>query len=266
MSDAEIEKLYGTGFAKQYRQQLLEKQKAYEADSGALDEALATPINQRQFRDELMQQAQGEGEDLVPMPQGRGRAFTQGKYEPDADFKARVNREGGPSRVRDKGGLDAMYLMNNRGRTAEEAGTQAEIVRSQGGRINADGTMSKAGVRPAPRSSTGRDYDPVAERKNMLADAGAAVAERKNLQASDIALLQKQEAAARTPGTMRGFANKYGSGQAKTLTPEEFANRPAATATLGRNAPFTLPLQEEIDILKKEQKGRGMPDLLPLRR
>jgi len=260
--DAEIDRLYGPGAAKQYRQKLLEKQQAYEADSGALDEALATPINQRQFREELMQQAQGEGEDLVPMPQGRGRGGVRGRYESPLDFEARMNREGGPSRVRDKGGLDAMYLMNNRGRTAEEAGTQAEIIRSRGGAVDKTGTkMLKAGVRPAPKSSTGRDYDPVAERKNMLADAGAAVAERKNLQASDLALLQKQEAAARTPGTMRGFANKYGSGQAKTLTPEEFAKRKEATITEGRNRPVTNSMREVLGWMNKDQQAEGMPAL-----
>jgi hypothetical protein len=259
--DAEIDRLYGPGAAKQYRQKLLEKQQAYEADSGAFDEALATPINQREYREWLMQQAQGEGEDLVPMPQGRGRGGVRGRYESPLDFEARMNREGGPSRVRDKGGLDAMYLMNNRGRTAEEAGTQAEIIRSQGGRVNADGTMSKAGVRPAPRSSTGRDYDPVAERKNMLADAGAAVAERKNLQASDLALLQKQEAAARTPGTMRGFANKYGSGQAKTNTLQEFIDRKPATITEGRHNPVTNSMREVLGWMNKDQQAEGMPAL-----
>jgi hypothetical protein len=121
--------------------------------------------------------------------------------------------------------------------------------------------MSKAGVRPAPRSSTGRDYDPVAERKNMLADAAAAVAERKNLQASDLALLQKQEAAARTPGTMRGFANKYGSGQAKTNTLKEFIDRKPATITEGRHNPITNSMREVLGWMNKDQQAEGMPAL-----
>jgi hypothetical protein len=253
--DAEIDRLYGPGAAKQYRQKLLEKQQAYEADSGALDEALATPINQRQFREELMQQAQGEGEDLVPMPQGRGRGGVRGRYESPLDFEARMNREGGPSRVRDKGGLDAMYLMNNRGRTAEEAGTQAEIIRSQGGRVNADGTMSKAGVRPAPRSSTGRDYDPVAERKNMLSDAALAVRAKKQEQAGqqfdDLARMSR----AQQVGSTRSFANKYGSGQGTTVLKD--APRPEATVTLGRNNPFTLPMREEIGFMENDMKAEA---------
>jgi uncharacterized protein YfiM (DUF2279 family) len=245
-----IEKMFGTQLPRDItvddlRAMLLQQQ----SGNDAITDALAAPMPDGSRGD-------ATGEDLVPMPQGRGRAFTQGKYEPDADFKARVNREGGPSRVRDKGGLDAMYLMNNRGRTAEEAGTQAEIIRSRGGAVNQTGTkMLKAGVRPAPQSSTGRDYDPVAERKNMLADAGAAVAERKNLQASDLALLQKQEAAARTPGTMRGFANKYGSGQAKTLTPEEFAKRKEATITEGRHRPVTNSMREVLGFMNAEQNA-----------
>jgi len=256
---AKLVEAYGRDAADAWKRRFLESKSLSSNSSG--DGSAATPINQRQFREDLMQQAQGEGEDLVPMPQGRGRGGVRGRYESPLDFEARMNREGGPSRVRDKGGLDAMYLMNNRGRTAEEAGTQAEIIRSQGGRVNADGTMSKAGVRPAPRSSTGRDYDPVAERKNMLADAGAAVAERKNLQASDLALLQKQEAAARTPGTMRGFANKYGSGQAKTLTSDEFAKRKAATITEGRHNPVTNSMREVLGWMNKDQQAEGMPAL-----
>jgi hypothetical protein len=261
MSDAEIDKAFGAGFAKQYRQQLLEKQQAYEADSGALDEALTTPINQRQFREELMQQAQGAGDASVPMPQGNARGGVRGRYESPLEFENRMNRERGPRGSFSGGGLDAFNAMQDRGLTVDEAGRKAGIVRSQGGRINADGTMSKAGARPAPKSSTGRDYDPVAERKNMLADAGAAVAERKNLQASDLALLQKQEAAARTPGTMRGFANKYGSGQAKTLTPEEFAKRKEATITEGRHNPVTNSMREVLGWMNKDQQAEGMPAL-----
>lgn len=251
-----IEKMFGTKLppdvtVDQLRSALLQQQ----SGNNALNDALAAPMPDGSRGD-------ATGEDLVPMPQGRGRGGVRGRYESPLEFEARMNREGGPSRVRDKGGLDAMYLMNDRGRTAEEAGTQAEIIRSRGGAVDKTGTkMLKAGVRPAPQSSTGKNYDPVAERKNMLADAGAAVAERKNLQASDLALLQKQEAAARTPGTMRGFANKYGSGQAKTLTPEEFAKRKTATITEGRHNPVTNSMREVLGWMNKDQQAEGMPAL-----
>jgi hypothetical protein len=148
-----------------------------------------------------------------------------------------------------------MYLMNNRGRTAEEAGTQAEIIRSQGGRVNADGTMSKAGVRPAPKSSTGRDYDPVAERKNMLADAALAVRAKKQEQAGqqfdDLARMSR----AQQVGSTRSFANKYGSGQGTTVMKD--APRPEATVTLGRNKPFTLPMREEIGFMENDLKAEA---------
>jgi len=246
-----IEKMFGTKLppdvtVDQLRALLLQGQ---QSSNSAMADALAAPM---------------PTDNSVPMPQGNARGGVRGKYESPMEFEARMNRERGPRGSFSGGGLDAFNAMQDRGLTVDEAGRKAGIIRSQGGRINADGTMSKAGARPAPQSSTGKSYDPVAERKNMLADAGAAVAERKNLQAADTALLKQQEKEAMTLGNVRGFANKYGSGQAKTVLRD--APRAPATVTLGRNAPFTLPLQEEIDILKKEQKGRGMPDLPPLRR
>jgi len=245
-----IEKMFGTKLPKDItvdglRAMLLQGQ---QSGNNAMADALAAPMPDGSRGD-------ATGEDLVPMPQGRGRGGVRGRYESPLEFEARMNREGGPSRVRDKGGLDAMYLMNNRGRTAEEAGTQAEIVRSQGGRINADGTMSKAGVRPAPKSSTGRDYDPVAERKNMLADAALAVRAKKQEQAGqqfdDLARMSR----AQQVGSTRSFANKYGSGQGTTVMKD--APRPEATVTLGRNKPFTLPMREEIGFMENDLKAEA---------
>jgi hypothetical protein len=209
--------------------------------------------------------------DMIPMPSNRGVGGVRGKFESGEAMDFRMN-QGLPRGARHGGGggVGQALLMNEGGMGVEEARIKSNIISSRGGRIvkRDDGSLATESTtaRKAPQSSTGRDYDPVAERKAMLANAKAAVDERKNLQKSDTALARKQFAASQVPDTMRGFANQYGSGQAKTLTAEEFANRPEATATLGRNAPFTLPLREEIDILKREQKGRGMPDLLPLRR
>ncbi len=205
-------------------------------------------------------------QEFMPAPNNRSVGGTRGKYESPAEFKFRMN-QGIPRGARSGagGGLDQMLLMNEGGMGAEDARLKANILRSQGGRVSRgkDGglTMQSATARNAPRSSTGRDYDPVAERKAMLANAKAAVDERKNLQASDAILLRKQEEAARTPGTMRGFANQYGSGQAKTNTLDEFLKRPAAKITEGRHNPVTNDMREVIGWMNKDQAAAGMPSL-----
>ena len=109
----------------------------------------------------------------------------------------------------------------------------------------------------------------------MMGDARAAVAAKKEQQAADDFLLRRQEEAARTPGTSRGFANKYGTGQATTLTPEQFAKRKPATVTEGgrnpapnnkikdrnmpQRTPITNDLREVINWMNAEQESSIAP-------
>ena len=214
-----------------------------------------------------------------PMPKGRGRGGVRRKDESREEFRARMDA-GMPRGMGAAGtGIDAFNALQDRNLTPQEAAAKASIIRAEGGQINRDGSRSKRGVRPAPQSSTGRDYDPVAARERMMGDARAAVAAKKEQQAADDFLLRRQEEAARTPGTSRGFANKYGTGQATTLTPEQFAKRKPATVTeggrnpapnnkiKGRNMPQRTPitndLREVLGFMDKEQqadrKGARMP-------
>jgi hypothetical protein len=214
-------------------------------------------INQKQFREMLMQMlGQGGGAD-VPLPKGRGRGFMRGKDESDLEYAYR-KAQGIPGGGK-PAGLSEFFAMQDRNLTPEEARIKASIIESEGGQIGAGGTVSKRGIRSAPQSSTGRAYDPVAERKALLETTRSAVAERKGAQAADAALTRKQEESARTPGTIRGKANQYGWGQAKTLTPEEFAKRKPAMVTEGRHNPVTNKLTEVLGWMDKDQQAAGMP-------
>jgi hypothetical protein len=87
----------------------------------------------------------------------------------------------------------------------------------------------------------------------MMGDARAAVAAKKEQQSADKKLDVMAGMKSRIPGTTRGFANQYGTGQATTLTPEQFANRKPATTPLSRSQGTSIPLRDEIDFMKKMQ-------------
>jgi hypothetical protein len=163
------------------------------------------------------------------------------------------------------GGLSSFYYLQDRGNSAGEAQSKAAVLEGEGGMMAPDEkgniTIQKKGYRAAPQSSTGRNYDPVAERKSMMANAAAAVAERKNLQASDQQLAEMQEAKVRTPGRISGFASEYGTGSAKELTAQEMLDRKPAMTPLSRKTGEMMPLRDEISILNKEQEAAGMPAL-----
>jgi hypothetical protein len=187
-----------------------------------------------------------------PMPKGRGRGGVRRKDESREEFRARMDA-GMPRGMGAAGtGVDALNALKDRNLTPQEAAAKASIIRAEGGQINRDGSRSKA-VRAAPRSSTGRDYDPVAARERMMGDARAAVAAKKEQQAADKKLDVMAGMKSRIPGTTRGFANQYGTGQATTLTPEQFANRKPATTPLSRSQGTSIPLRDEIDFMKKMQ-------------
>ena len=196
-----------------------------------------------------------------PMPKGRGRGGVRRKDESREEFRARMDA-GMPRGMGAAGtGVDVLNALKDRNLTPQEAAAKASIIRAEGGQINRDGSRSKSGVRPAPQSSTGRDYDPVAARERMMGDARAAVAAKKEQQAADASLLRRQERAIRRPGYVGGFANKYGTGEIKTTTPEEFAKRKAATTPLSRSQGTKMSLREEIGFLNKDQGAVGMPGL-----
>jgi hypothetical protein len=188
-----------------------------------------------------------------PMPKNRTRGGVRGRDESREAFRARMDA-GMPRGMGAAGtGIDAFNALQDRNLTPQEAAAKASIIRAEGGQINRDGSRSKRGVRPAPQSSTGRDYDPVAARERMMGDARAAVAAKKEQQAADASLLRRQERAIRRPGYVGGFANKYGTGEIKTTTPEEFANRKPATTPLSKSQGTSIPLRDEIDFMKKMQ-------------
>ena len=251
------------------RKELTDRQKRIRAakEDGSFDE-IRSRFNEASMASGTMMDERGNivpRDSGSPMPKGRGRGGVRRKDESREEFRARMDA-GMPRGMGAAGtGVDALNALKDRNLTPQEAAAKASIIRAEGGQINRDGTRSKA-VRAAPRSSTGRDYDPVAARDRMMGDARAAVAAKKEQQAADDFLLKKREEAARTPGTSRGFANKYGTGQATTLTPEQFAKRKPATTPLSRSQGTKMSLREEIGFLNKEQEAAGMPALDSRRR
>ena len=258
MTDAEIEATWGKGSAAKIREQ--DRLKRLATQETFVDENQSAPPRRRnRDRNQPPPPPESTEADFLPAPSNRPVGGVRGRYESPAEFRFRMN-QGIPRGARGGGGggLDEQMLLQT-GMSAEDARLKANILRSQGGRVvrRDDGSLGSesATARRAPRSSTGRDYDPVAERKAMLANAKAAVDERKNLQASDAILLRKQEEAARTLGTMRGFANEKGWGEGKTVL--KSAPRPEATVTLGRNNPYTLPMREEIGFMENDMKAEA---------
>jgi hypothetical protein len=245
------------------RKELTDREKRIRAakEDGSFDE-IRSRFNEASMASGTMMDERGNivpRDSGSPMPKGRGRGGVRRKDESREEFRARMDA-GMPRGMGAAGtGIDALNALKDRNLTPQEAAAKASIIRAEGGQINRDGSRSKSGVRPAPQSSTGRDYDPVAARERMMGDARAAVAAKKEQQVADDFLLRRQEEAARTPGTSRGFANKYGTGQATTLTPEQFAKRKAATTPLSRSQGTKMSLREEIGFLNKEQEAAGMP-------
>lgn len=251
--DEEIDKLYGPGAAAQYRKMLLEAQQAYANQAAAPAER--TPAAPRQ---------RGPKNEPRALPKNRAVGGVRRKDERREDFEARMNR-GVPRGARSGGGagLDEQLFIDE-GMAPDEARLKAKILRSEGGeayRDPEDGKIKTRGV--GQRREVDLDgraaYDPIRERQELMQRGREAVAARKEAQAADDFLMKKAEASARTPGTVRGFANKYGTGSAKTLTPEEFAKRKPAMVTEGRNNPVTNKLTEVLGFMDKDQQAAGMP-------
>jgi hypothetical protein len=265
------------------RKELMDRKKRIQAakEDGTFDD-IRSRFNEQGMKSGVMMNEFGEifdrSTETMPMPKNRTTGGVRKKGETEEEFRGRMDA-GIPRGTAGKGGLSSGYALQDRNLTAEEAGMKGAIIEGEGGQLNRDGSRSKRGIRPAPQSSTGRDYDPVAARERMMGDARAAVAAKKEQQAADDFLLKKREEAARTPGTSRGFANKYGTGQATTLTPEQFAKRKPATVTEGgrnpapnnkikdrnmpQRTPITNDLREVLGFMDKEQqadrKGARMP-------
>jgi hypothetical protein len=261
MTDAEIEATWGKGSATKIREQ--DRLKRLAAQETFVDENQPL-VPRRQKRDRNQPPpppvTDGGSMDMIPMPSNRGVGGVRGKFESGEAMDFRMN-QGLPRGARQGGGggVGQALLMNEGGMGVEEARIKSNIINSRGGRIvkRDDGSLATESTtaRKAPQSSTGRDYDPVAERKAMLANAKAAVDERKNLQESDAILLRKQQEAINKVGSTRGFANQYGSGQGTTVL--KSAPRPEATVTLGRNNPYTLPMREEIGFMENDMKAEA---------
>jgi hypothetical protein len=256
MTDEQIEKTWGKGNAPAIRKRLEQMKASSQAEFMA--ESQPPPRRKNRRGDDVPLPPDEVIQDFSPAPFNRSVGGTRGKYESPAEFEFRMN-QGIPRGARHGGGggLGQFYLMNEGGMSAEDARLKSNIISSRGGQIvrNEDGKLvqQSIGARRAPQSSTGRAYDPVAERKNLMADAKAAVAGKVQNQAADQVMLEKFQESTRIPDTTRGFANQYGFGQAKTLSEEEFANRPAGTVTEGRNFPVTNKITEVVDWMKKGQ-------------
>lgn len=197
--------------------------------------------------------------DLGAPPPNRSVGGVRGKNETrdEMDFRMdqgipRGSRRGGATQ-----GLSQYLLMNQGGMGAEEARLKSNIVASRGGSIELDdkGRMVQrsATARRAPQSSTGRNYDPVAERAALMERGRAAVDMKKREQLSEQMDLNEQFEASQVPGTMRGFANEKGWGQGKTVLKEGLA---PGMVTEGRNFPVTNKITEVVDWMKKDQRRK----------
>lgn len=246
--DEEIDKLYGPGAAAQYRKMLLEAQQAY------VNQA-ATPVE----RTPATPRQRGPKNEQRAMPKSRAVGGARGKDESREEFAARMNR-GVPRGARSGagGGLDEQLFIDE-GMAPDEARLKAKILRSEGGeayRDPKDGKIKTRGV--GQRREVDLDgraaYDPIRERQELMQRGREAVAAKREAQKADKKLDVIQGMKSRIPGTVTGFANEKGWGERKTLTPEQFANRPAATVTEGRNFPVTNKMTDVIDWMKKDQK------------
>lgn len=251
--DEEIDKLYGPGAAAQYRKMLLEAQQAYANQAAAPVER--TPAAPRQ---------RGPKNEPRALPKNRAVGGVRRKDERREDFDARMNR-GVPRGARSGagGGLDEQLFIDE-GMAPDEARLKAKILRSEGGeayRDPKDGKIKTRGV--GQRREVDLDgraaYDPIRERQELMQRGREAVAARKEAQAADDFLVKKREDAIRKPGYVGGFANKYGTGEIKTTTPEEFAKRKPAMVTEGRNVPVTNKMTEVMGWMDDDQQDAGMP-------
>jgi hypothetical protein len=186
-----------------------------------------------------------------PMPKNRTRGGVRGRDESREAFRARMDA-GMPRGMGAAGtGIDAFNALQDRNLTPQEAAAKASIIRAEGGQINRDGSRSKRGVRPAPQSSTGRDYDPVAARERMMGDARAAVAAKKEQQSADKKLDVMDAMKRRKPGFRDAFANQYGTGSVEMV--KKGTPMPPATTPLSKSQGTSIPLRDEIDFMKKMQ-------------
>lgn len=210
------------------------------------------------------------------LPRSRAVGGMRGKDERDEEFDARMNRAvPRGARSGKGGGLDEQLFLQE-GYTPEAARLKANILRSEGGEAfrAEDGSIQTrgAGQRKEVTSSTGRAYDPIRERKELMQRGREAVAARKEAQAADDFLVKKREEAIRKPGYVGGFANKSGTGEIKTTTKDKFDKRPAATTNVNRTltpeefskrntdpdvlrnrGQVSVPLREEMDFMKNDQ-------------
>jgi hypothetical protein len=190
-----------------------------------------------------------------PMPKGRGRGGVRRKDESREEFRARMDA-GMPRGMGAAGtGIDAFNALQDRNLTPQEAAAKASIIRAEGGQINRDGSRSKSGVRPAPQSSTGRDYDPVAARERMMGDARAAVAAKKEQQSADKKLDVMDAMKRRKPGFRDAFANQYGTGSVEMV--KKGTPMPPATTPLSKSQGTSIPLRDEIDYMKMMENRRN---------
>lgn len=246
---AKEERDYVAEAVEQYRQQLLNPQRQAQPPRG---KGKGGGGKNRGFKNEPR-----------ALPKSRAVGLVQGKDEPDADFAVRKS-QAVPKGARSgkSGGLEEQMFLQE-GYTPEAARLKANILRSEGGEAfrAEDGSIQTrgAGQRKEVTSSTGRAYDPIRERQELMQRGREAVAARKEAQAADDLLVKKREDAIRKPGSVGGFATKDGWGERKTLTPEEFAKRKPAMVTEGRNAPVTNKMTEVLGWMDKDQQAAGMP-------
>lgn len=248
---AKEERDYVEEAIEQYRQQLLNPQRQAQPPRGKGQGGGGS--KNRGFKNERR-----------AMPKSNAVGLMQGKDEPDADFALRKSKalpRGARSGA--GGGLDEQLFLQE-GDTPRDARRRAAILRAEGGeayRDPKDGKIKTRGV--GQRREVNLDgraaYDPIRERKELMQRGREAVAARKEAQAADDFLVKKREEAIRKPGYVGGFANKYGTGEIKTTTPEEFAKRKPAMVTEGRNVPVTNKMAEVMGWMDDDQQDAGMP-------
>jgi hypothetical protein len=245
---AKEERDYVAEAVEQYRQQLLNPQRQAQPPRGKGKGGGQGGGKNRGFKNERR-----------AMPKSNAVGLIQGKDEPDADFALRKSKalpRGARSGA--GGGLDEQLFLQE-GDTPRDARRRAAILRAEGGeayRDPADGKIKTRGV--GQRREVNLDgrtaYDPIRERQELMQRGREAVAAKQEAQRADKKLDVIQGMKSRIPGTVTGFANEKGWGERKMLTPEQFANRPAATVTEGRNFPVTNKMTDVIDWMKKDQK------------
>jgi hypothetical protein len=241
------------------RKELMDRKKRIQAakEDGTFDD-IRSRFNEQGMKSGVMMNEFGEifdrSTETMPMPKNRTRGGVRRRGEPEEVFRARMDA-GIPRGTAGKGGLSSGYALQDRNLTAEEAGMKGAIIEGEGGQLNRDGSRSKRGVRPAPQSSTGRDYDPVAARERMMGDARAAVAAKKEQQSADKKLDVMDAMKRRKPGFRDAFANQYGTGSVEMV--KKGTPMPPATTPLSKSQGTSIPLRDEIDFMNTMQNSRN---------